>query len=102
MFFSFHKVKSINLKNRTMIQVKPNIGIVNKVTRIVTSIFIVVLYFDNRVSMSTAIILQLLVDVFILTSFLSFCPFVFLFQYFLRKTIKQKNTQVNDDIEKMD
>lgn len=85
-----------------MIQVKPNIGIVNKVTRIVTSVFIVVLYFDNRVSMSTAIILQLLVDVFILTSFLSFCPFIFLFQYFIKKTIKQKDIQVNDNIEKID
>jgi hypothetical protein len=52
--------------------------------------------------MSTAIILQLFVDILILTSFLSFCPFVFLFQYFLKKTIKQKNTQVNDNIEKRD
>jgi hypothetical protein len=53
---------------------KPNMGTVDRVIRILAAIGIAGLYFANLISGTTAIILLVLAGVFILTSFMSFCP----------------------------
>lgn len=53
---------------------KPNMGTADKVVRILVAIVIAGLYFSNIISGTLAIILLVLAGVFILTSFMSFCP----------------------------
>ncbi len=53
---------------------KKNMGTVDRVTRILVSVLIIVLYFSNVISGTLAIILLILAGIFILTSFISFCP----------------------------
>jgi len=49
-------------------------GLVDKVVRILAAVVIIGLYFMNQISGLAAIILLVLAGVFILTSFISFCP----------------------------
>ena len=53
---------------------KKNMGIIDKVIRIFVAIVIAVLYFTNQISGTTAIVLLILAGIFIVTSFISFCP----------------------------
>ena len=53
---------------------KKNMGTIDKVVRILVAIVIAGLYFANIISGTVAIILLILAGVFILTSFMSFCP----------------------------
>ncbi len=53
---------------------KKNMGTIDKVIRILLAMVVVVLYFTHVISGTLAIILLLFAGVFIVTSFLSFCP----------------------------
>jgi hypothetical protein len=53
---------------------KKNMGTVDKVVRILVAIVIAGLYFGNLISGTVAIVLLVLAGVFILTSFMSYCP----------------------------
>jgi hypothetical protein len=53
---------------------KKNMGTVDKSIRMMLSIVVAVLYFTEIISGTTAIILGVLAAVFVLTSFVSFCP----------------------------
>ncbi len=53
---------------------KKNMGMVDKTIRFVLAIIIGVLYYTNVINGTLAIILGVLAGVFILTSFISFCP----------------------------
>ena len=53
---------------------KANMGSTDKVIRILAAILIGVLYFTQVISGTTAIILLILAGIFIITSFISFCP----------------------------
>lgn len=53
---------------------KKNIGATDKVIRIIIAIVIGILYFTNIISGTLAIVLGILALVFLLTSFISFCP----------------------------
>lgn len=53
---------------------KSNMGTVDKVIRIVVAIIIGILYFTGQITGTAAIILLILAGIFILTSFISFCP----------------------------
>lgn len=53
---------------------KPNVGTIDKAIRILSAVVIAVLYFMEKISGTTAIILLVLAIIFIITSFLSFCP----------------------------
>lgn len=53
---------------------KQNMGNVDKVVRIVVAIIIAALYFTNQITGTAAIILLVLAGIFIVTSFISFCP----------------------------
>ncbi len=53
---------------------KKNMGFIDKAIRILIAVGVVGLFLGNIISGTTAIILLVLAGVFILTSFLSFCP----------------------------
>lgn len=49
-------------------------GTIDKAIRILVAVVIAALYFTNVISGTLAIVLSILAVVFILTSFISFCP----------------------------
>ncbi len=53
---------------------KANMGNTDKIIRILAAILIGVLYFMQLISGTLAIVLLIVAGIFILTSFLSFCP----------------------------
>ena len=53
---------------------KKNMGPVDKIIRVVLAILFAVLYFTGIVPGTLGIILTILAVVFVLTSFISFCP----------------------------
>ena len=67
---------------------KKNMGTIDKVVRILVAIVVVGLYFGNIISGTVAIILLILASVFILTSFISFCPLYYPFGISTRKKIE--------------
>lgn len=64
---------------------KKNMGTTDKIIRILAAIAIAVLYFTNVISGSVAIVLLIIAGVFILTSFISFCPLYWPFRISTRK-----------------
>lgn len=67
---------------------KPNIGLTDKVIRILAAIVIIVLYFTHQISGTAAIILLIFAGTFILTSFIGYCPIYKLFGISTRKNEK--------------
>ena len=55
-------------------KLKHNMGMLDRVLRFLIAITIIVLYSTNVINGITAIILLVFAVVFILTSFISFCP----------------------------
>ncbi len=53
---------------------KKNMGIIDITIRLVIAALVIVLYFTHVISGTLAIILLIIAGIFILTSFLSFCP----------------------------
>lgn len=53
---------------------KANMGTTDKVIRILVAIIIGILYFTDQISGTAAIVLLVIAVIFILTSFISFCP----------------------------
>lgn len=53
---------------------KSNMGSIDKVIRVLVAVLIGVLYFTGQLSGTTAIILLVVAGIFILTSFVGFCP----------------------------
>jgi len=53
---------------------KKNMGTVDRVLRILVAVIIATLYFTHTISGTLAIVLLALAGIFILTSFISFCP----------------------------
>ena len=64
---------------------KKNMGAVDKIIRILLAIAVVSLYYLNVISGTLAIILLVLAGIFILTSFISFCPLYLPFRINTRK-----------------
>ena len=69
---------------------KTNIGTIDKTVRILIAVVIAGLYFSNVISGTLAILLGVLAVVFIITSFLSFCP---LYLPFNISTSKRKRNE---------
>lgn len=67
---------------------KKNMGTIDKVVRILVAVVIAGLYFANIISGTVAIVLLILAGVFILTSFMSFCPLYLPFGLSTRKKDK--------------
>lgn len=58
---------------------KKNMGIADRIIRVIIAIIVVVLYFSNVITGTLGIILLILSGVFVLTSLISFCPLYSLF-----------------------
>ena len=53
---------------------KKNMGTADKVVRILIAVIIAILYFTHTVTGTLGIVLLLFAGIFLLTSFISFCP----------------------------
>lgn len=60
-------------------------GTIDKTIRLLVAVIIGVLYFMNVISGTAAVILLVLAGIFILTSFISFCPLYWPFGISTRK-----------------
>ena len=58
---------------------KSNMGYEDKAARIIAAVLIAALYFTNVISGTVAIVLLIVAGVFIITSFISFCPLYYPF-----------------------
>lgn len=58
---------------------KKNMGLADKIIRIIVALVIVILYFTNILSGTVALVLLILSGIFIATSFIGFCPLYKLF-----------------------
>lgn len=64
---------------------KSNMGSADKIFRIVAAIAIGVLYYFNVISGTLAIVLGVVALIFIVTSFINFCPLYAPFKFSTRK-----------------
>ena len=64
---------------------KKNMGTIDKVIRILVAVVVVVLWLTNIISGTLAIILLAFSAIFVVTSFLSFCPLYLPFGLSTRK-----------------
>jgi hypothetical protein len=64
---------------------RKNMGSADRVIRILVAVAVIALYFGNLISGTTAIVLLVLAGIFILTSFMSFCPLYLPFELSTRK-----------------
>lgn len=67
---------------------KKNMGTADKIIRLIIAAIIVTLYFTEMITGTVAIVLLVLSGIFVLTSFISFCP---LYTLFGIKTCPKKN-----------
>jgi hypothetical protein len=67
---------------------KPNIGTADKAVRVIAALAIAGLYFSGLLSGTVAIVLLVLAGVFIITSFMSFCPLYYPFGISTKKMDK--------------
>jgi hypothetical protein len=58
---------------------KNNMGTIDKVVRIIVALIIILLFVSNKIEGTIAIVLLVLSGIFILTSFISFCPLYYPF-----------------------
>ncbi|MFI5137834.1 MAG: DUF2892 domain-containing protein [Sphingobacteriales bacterium] len=58
---------------------KKNMGTIDRLLRVLAAIAIIALYYFGTISGTLAIILLVVAGIFILTSFVSFCPLYTLF-----------------------
>ena len=66
---------------------KKNMGSTDKIVRIALAVIIAILYFTNIISGTLAIVLGIFAGIFIITSFVSFCPLYAPFGFSTRKKI---------------
>jgi len=64
---------------------KNNMGLADKIVRILIAVIVVILYFTNVISGTLGIVLLVLSGIFILTSLISFCPLYLPFGISTRK-----------------
>jgi hypothetical protein len=64
---------------------KLNIGLIDRIIRIIIAIIIAVLYFTNQISGIAAIILGIIAVIILLTSIIGYCPLYALFKISTKK-----------------
>ena len=69
---------------------KANMGSLDKIIRIILALLVGLLYYSDFISGTLAIILGVFAGVFLLTSFISFCPLYVLFGVSTCKKPNQK------------
>jgi Na+(H+)/acetate symporter ActP len=65
---------------------KKNMGLIDRTVRTILAIVVAILYFTNQITGTAAIILGLFAVIFLVTSFISFCPLYLPFKF---STIKK-------------
>jgi uncharacterized membrane protein len=60
--------------NKIIKDMKKNMGITDRVIRVIIAVIIVLLYFTKVITGTLGIVLIALAGIFVLTSFISFCP----------------------------
>jgi hypothetical protein len=68
---------------------KANLGMADKVVRILAAVAIGILYFTNVITGTAAIILLIVAIILVLTSLISFCPIYYLLGIKTRKKTVQ-------------
>ena len=66
---------------------KKNMGLTDKIIRSSIAVIIAILYFTNVISGTVAIISGVFAIIFLITSFVSFCPLYFPFGFSTRKEV---------------
>jgi hypothetical protein len=66
---------------------KKNMGLTDKIIRIALAAIVAVLYFTNTISGTIALVLGAFAIIFIITSFVSFCPLYSPFGISTRKKV---------------
>jgi hypothetical protein len=67
---------------------KKNMGTIDRIIRVIIAAVIAVLFFTSQITGTLGIVLIVLAAVFLLTSFISFCPLYFPFGLRTNKSIK--------------
>ena len=68
---------------------KQNMGVIDRVIRIILAIVVLVLYLTGAISGTAAIILGIIAVIFVLTSLVGFCPAYVLFGISTKKKKKR-------------
>jgi len=69
---------------------KKNMGLIDRLVRIVLALAVAVLYFTNVISGTLAVILGILALIFVVTSLLGFCPLYLPFGWSTRCSRKEE------------
>ncbi|MFH0976860.1 MAG: DUF2892 domain-containing protein [Spirochaetota bacterium] len=64
---------------------KLNMGLIDRIFRIIIAIIIAVFYFTNQISGIAAIILGIIAVIFLLTSIIGYCPLYAIFKISTKK-----------------
>lgn len=67
---------------------KKNMGIVDRTVRTILAVVVAILYFTNQITGVAAIVLGIFAVIFLITSFMSFCP---LYVPFKLSTLKKSD-----------
>ena len=65
---------------------KPNMGFIDRLLRVVIAVMIAVAYFDHRITGVVGVVAMVLAVVFLITAFVGFCPLYKPFGISTRKT----------------
>jgi len=68
---------------------KKNMGNVDRVIRILVALLVVILYFTHVITGTLAVILLILAAIFVVTSFIGFCPLYVLFGFNTVKKVQK-------------
>ena len=68
---------------------KKNMGNVDRVIRILVAVVVLVLYFTHVITGTLAVILLILAGIFVVTSFIGFCPLYLPFGFNTGKKIQK-------------
>lgn len=68
---------------------KPNMGSADRVIRLIVAAIVAILYFTGTITGALGIVLMVLAGVFVLTSFVSFCPLYAAFGFSTREEKKK-------------
>ena len=70
---------------------KKNLGIADRIIRVIAAIVIALLYFTGTVTGTIGVVLLVLAGIFVLTSIISFCPIYAPFKLSTCKTEESKS-----------
>ncbi len=64
---------------------KPNMGALDRILRLLLSAIVLVLYFSHQITGTAAIVLGIIAAIFLITGIIGFCPLYAIFKISTRK-----------------